>query len=137
MLRYRLRSGVLAHANARNPYAPLLFAGAPPRVGQPSPWSIDAQHAEAATFLESQRAGAFDGFTLSNVLDGPDRAFRIRLGAAVARAGTADAPVVLRTLREPADATSASWAARDRSMVWGGILVTTAADFPAALRSLA
>lgn len=133
VLRARLRSGISTHPNSANPYARLLLAGQPPATHLPPARSVECRVAEAIAFLEAQPAGTFDGFTLSNVMDGPDGRFRSRLAAAVAQAGAPDAPVVLRTLREPGDEAAGSWAARDRSLIWGAIIVTTATRFPAAI----
>lgn len=130
VLRARLRRGIATHPNRGNPYARLLFSGEPPATRLPPRGSVEVRHGEAAAFLEQQPSGAFDGFALSNVLDGPDERFRSRLAEAIGRTGTPGAPVVLRTLREPADEPARSWATRDRSMIWGGIVVTTAAELP-------
>lgn len=136
VLRDRLRRGISTHPNRSNPYARLLFLGDPPAVEPPPAGRIEAHHADAVHHLESQPAGRFQGFTLSNILDGPDRAFRARLAGAVRHAGAPDAVVVLRTLRQTTDGDAASWAVRDRSMIWGGVLVTTAARFPNDVRGL-
>jgi hypothetical protein len=136
VLAARVRRGILTHPNSENPYAPLLFLGRPPASTLPPGGAVEIRLAEASAWLEAQPPRAFDGFALSNVLDGPDARFRSRLAAAVARAGRPDAPVVLRTLREPADEPSRCWATRDRSMIWGGIIVTTAAQLPANVRRL-
>lgn len=133
VLRERLRRGISTHPNHANPYARLLLVGVAPATNPPI-GSVEVHLAEAAGFLEQQPPGTYDGFTLSNVLDGPDARFRLRLARAVARAGTEDAPVVLRTLGPPVDDAAASWAARDRSMIWGGLIVTTAAGMPAEMR---
>jgi S-adenosylmethionine:diacylglycerol 3-amino-3-carboxypropyl transferase len=136
VLRGRLRRGVSTHPNRTNAYARLLFVGDPPPVVPPPRRLVEVYHAEVSRFLERQDPGRFDGFTLSNVLDGPDGAFRDRLARAVRRAGAPDAPVVLRTLREPADADAAAWARRDRAMIWGAVLVGSAADFPTRVGTL-
>lgn len=135
VLRGRLRRGVAMHPNATNPYARLLFAGQPPPSGRPT-GPVDLAHAEAAAFLEAGPSGHYDGFALSNVLDGPGPAYAARLAAAVRRAARASAPVVLRTLREPVDAQARQRAQADRSMIWGGIIVCAAQDFPDAVRAL-
>lgn len=133
VVRERLRRGITTHPNRENPYARLLLLGDLPATKRPV-GPVEVRLAEASGFLEGREPGTYDGFTLSNVLDGPGEAFRTRLAAAVARAGTADAPVVLRTLGRPVDGDSAWWAARDRSMIWGGITITTAAALHAAVR---
>jgi len=135
-LRARLARGIATHPNATNPYARLLFAGQPPVVPPPPSGSLQVRHAEAIRFLATQPRGAFDGFTLSNLLDGPGPAFRSSLAEAVARAGAPAAPVVLRTLRAAVDADGVLWATRDRSMIWGAVIVTAARELPAAVRRL-
>lgn len=136
VLRSRLRRGVATHPNRRNPYARLLFLGEPPAVPRPPPDHLEIVHDDAVAYLERQPAGRFSGFALSNILDGPDPAFRARFARAVSRAGTADATVVLRTFREPSCRDAASWATRDRSMIWGGIAVLPAARFSDHVRTL-
>jgi S-adenosylmethionine:diacylglycerol 3-amino-3-carboxypropyl transferase len=123
VLRDRLRRGISTHPNRANPYARLLFLGEPPAVEPPPPGRIEVHHADAVRYLESQPPGRFDGFALSNILDGPDPAFRARLAGAVRHAGAPDGD-------------AASWAVRARSMIWGGVLVTTAARFPDHVRGL-
>ncbi len=74
------------HANRTNPYARALLLGelsdAPP---PPEAKDIRLVHADAATFLEREPAGSFDGFALSNILDGAERGLR----AATRRRGEA------------------------------------------------
>lgn len=129
-VRSRLRRGITTHPNRTNPYARLLIAGDPPDVASPPADRLDALHGDAVDYLDAQPGGRFDSVTLSNVLDGPDASFRARLAGAVRHAATSDAPVVLRSLREPVDPGSAGWAARDRSMIWGTVAVVEASRFP-------
>jgi hypothetical protein len=130
----RLRAGFAVHPNRSNPYAWRLLLGADPPE-HPDPPSHPApglvvELADAAAFLERQPAGSFDGFTLSNILDGPNRAYRDRLAAAVRRSARSGAPVVLRTLRDARDQNEARWALRDRALFWGAVIVAAAEDFP-------
>jgi hypothetical protein len=57
------------------------------------------------------------------MLDAAPPAFRERLLAAVRRAAAPGAVLVLRSFWEPDDPAAAEWAARDRSLLWGGIEV--------------
>lgn len=88
-------------------------------------------HAEAATFLATAPAGSFDGFSLSNILDGASEEFRQRLVASVRHAAAPGAMVVLRSFAEPgvSGEGASERAAADRSMLWGCVDVLPAAAF--------
>jgi Protein of unknown function (DUF3419) len=130
----RLRAGFATHPNRDNPYAwRLLLDEDPPGGGEPRRAVVGrlaVEQADAVAFLEAQAPGSLDGFTLSNILDGPDEAYARRLAGAVRRAGRPDAPVVVRTFRDPRNDDEAGWARRDRGLIWGAIVVTTAGDLP-------
>ena len=120
VLRGRMERCFARHPNRTNPYARALLLGeladdpAPPEAAR-----IALVHADAAAWLEQQPARSFEGFTLSNILDGADAAYRARLLAAVRRAAAADAVVVLRSFAEPQGALPSNRAAEDRSILWG------------------
>lgn len=125
VMRTRLERCFSRHANASNPYARGLLVGELSAVtAPPEAKDIRLAHADAADFLERQTAGSFDGFTLSNILDGADTAYKRRLSAAVKHAASREALVVLRSFREPsceggAALPDSNRAADDRAALWG------------------
>ncbi len=127
VMRARLERGWTTHSNRANPYARDLLLGelcdAPPRAGSDR---IHFVCADAASFLESCAPASFDGFTLSNILDGAPEGYRQQLFAAIRRAARPDATVVLRSFAEPQDDSASNVAARDRSMLWGVVDVRPA-----------
>lgn len=129
VMRSRLERCFERHPNHTNPYARSLLIGElsseppPPEAKQ-----IQLVHADAAAYLESQPAGSFEGFTLSNILDGADDAYRERLFTAVKRAAAPEAVTVLRSFGEVDAASPANRAADDRSMLWGTVLVRRAEE---------
>jgi S-adenosylmethionine:diacylglycerol 3-amino-3-carboxypropyl transferase len=129
VMRARMERCFARHPNRSNPYARSLLLGEL-SVEPPPPEAREVRlvHADAATFLESEPPGSFDGITLSNILDGADAAYRERLLAAVKRAAAPDAMTVLRSFGD-ADADSPfNRADDDRAMLWGSVLVRPAAD---------
>jgi len=128
VMRARMERCFARHANRTNPYARALLLGElpadtpPPRAG-----AIELVHGDAAEWLERAPAASFDGFTLSNILDGAAQPYRARLFAAVRRAAAPDAIAVLRSFREPAEPQVTNRAADDRAMLWGIVDVRPAA----------
>jgi len=120
VMRGRMERCFARHPNRTNPYARALLlgelSGEPPR---PEAKEIRLVHADAAACLEREPAGSFDGFALSNILDGADAAYARRLIAAVKRAAAPDAVTVLRSFREARIALPTNRAAEDRAMLWG------------------
>jgi len=124
VMRGRMERCFARHPNRNNPYARSLLLGElssdPP---PPEAKDIQLVHADAAGFLEDQAPGSFDGFTLSNILDGADEAYRQRLLAAVKRAAAPEAITVLRSFGEQDADSPSNRAADDRAMLWGSVLV--------------
>lgn len=126
VLRRRLERGFASHPNRDNPYARFLLLG---DAEQPAPrrgLDLTVACADAAAFLEHCAPASFDGFSLSNVLDGAAPAYGRRLRAAVRRASAPGAVAVLRSFDEPTSAEEDEWAARDRSLLWGSVRVERA-----------
>jgi SAM-dependent methyltransferase len=131
VMRARWERGFALHPNAVNPFARLLLLGEsrdePARAGA----KVEFVLGDAATYLEGCAERSFDGFALSNILDGATAAYRLRLEAAVRRAASDEAVVVLRSFAEPASEAEADAAARERSMLWGSLQVRRAREFGA------
>ena len=131
VMRARMERCFATHPNRDNPFARALLLGelrddAP----VPRPANVELVRADAAAYLEAAPAGSFDGFTLSNILDGANATYRDRLFRAVRRAACPGAMVVLRGFGEPASFMTTNRAADDRSMLWGVVWVTPAGALP-------
>jgi S-adenosylmethionine:diacylglycerol 3-amino-3-carboxypropyl transferase len=120
-VRRRLERGFSTHANALNPYARALLLGGAEQPEPPADAEIGVGCADAAAFLEGAQPHSFDGFALSNVLDGASRAYAERLRRAVQRTAAPGAVVVLRSFAEAALPDDRERAARDRALLWGSI----------------
>ena len=123
-VRRRLERGWKRHSNRTNPYAQALLLGdAPvirPCLGQDR---IRFVCSDAAEFLESCAPDSFDGFTLSNILDGAPPGYRERLLQGIRHCGTRDSLIVLRSFAEPENDSASNHAAEDRAMLWGSVTV--------------
>jgi S-adenosylmethionine:diacylglycerol 3-amino-3-carboxypropyl transferase len=129
VMRRRMERCFAQHPNRSNPYARSLLLG----ELSPDPPPLEAKnirlvHADAAGFLENQPPASFDGFTLSNILDGAGDAYRQRLFAAVKRAAAPGAAIVLRSFSDADASSPANRAADDRAMLWGSVLVRPAVE---------
>jgi len=131
VVRARMERGFATHSNRTNPYARALLLGeirdepAPPGAA-----GIRLVHADAAAHLEAASGGSYDGFALSNILDGAEDSYRARLFAAMRRAAAPGAVVVLRSFGEPVAALPGNRAAEDRALLWGIVDVRPVASLP-------
>jgi S-adenosylmethionine:diacylglycerol 3-amino-3-carboxypropyl transferase len=123
VLRHRLERGFARHRNRANPYARLLLLGVPPETAGRNGGSVDVVCADAADYLERSSPGSFDGFSLSNVLDGASSAYGARLLQAVEHAAAPGAALIWRSIAEPTETEDEQWAERDRSLIWGSVRV--------------
>ncbi len=128
VMRGRMERCFARHPNRANPYARALLLGElVDAVPPPEAKDIRLVHADAAGYLEREPGGSYDGFSLSNILDGADAAYKRRLVAAVKLAAAPDALVVLRSFREAPAVLPTNRAADDRAMLWGIVDVKPAA----------
>ncbi|HUK32861.1 MAG TPA: hypothetical protein VLV86_03060 [Vicinamibacterales bacterium] len=126
VVRRRFERGFARHANSTNPYPRMLFLGEGSTGPYIPPKTIEFVLADAAAYLESCPMRSFDGFALSNILDGAESSYAARLFNAVRHAAAPDAVVVLRSFAEPASLSDSNRAECDRSMLWGIVDVRSA-----------
>jgi S-adenosylmethionine:diacylglycerol 3-amino-3-carboxypropyl transferase len=129
VMRVRMERCFATHPNRSNPFARALLLGElSDETRVPAGAHIELARADAAEYLERAPAQGFDGFTLSNILDGAGDGYRERLFRAVGRAARHDAVAVIRSFAEPPAASESNRAAQDRSMLWGVVDVSPAAS---------
>ena len=129
VMRTRMERCFASHPNRTNPYARSLLLGElSPDLPPTEAKNIRLVHADAAGFLENEPPASFDGFTLSNILDGADEAYRQRLFAAIKRAAAPMATTVLRSFSDADASSPTNRATDDRAMLWGSVLVRPAAE---------
>lgn len=129
VMRQRMIRCFARHSNRTNPYLHSLLLGQMPSQQPPDdPGNIRLVHADAARLLENEPPGSIHGFTLSNILDGADDGYGRRLYAALRRASAPGAVVVIRSFADRDAGSSVNIAERDRSMLWGSVLVTRVSD---------
>lgn len=129
VMRARLARGFRTHANVSNPYARALLKGEMMDLPQPEDARLRFVLGDASAYLEACEPGSFDGFALSNILDGADESYAKRLAEAVRHAASARAKVVIRSFREPEPEMTTNEAERDRSLIWGVVDVRPAKEF--------
>jgi hypothetical protein len=120
VMRSRMERCFARHPNRTNPFVRALLLGEmSDDAPAPRASAIRVACSDAAEFLEQGPAQGYDGFTLSNILDGADAGYRERLFRAVARAAKPNAVAVLRSFAEPSADVTSNRAVDDRSMLWG------------------
>lgn len=129
VMRARLARGFATHSNRSNPYVRALLRGEMMDLPHSQHARLRFVLGDAAAYLEACEPGSFDGFALSNILDGADAAYARRLASAVRKAASDEAKVVIRSFREPEPEMTTNEAERDRSLIWGVVDVRRAKKF--------
>lgn len=129
VMRYRMERCFSQHSNKYNPYVKTLLLGdlSVEQVPQEAK-KIQLIHSDALSYLENVPPNSFNGFTLSNILDGADAIYQQNLFTAIKKAAAPDAEVILRSFNNIMLDSKQNRASEDRSMLWGSILVSPAAD---------
>ena len=126
VIRKRLERSFSNHPNRTNNFAwRLILDRELPEHPARAPITIAPRLlcADVVHFLESCAPDRYDGFSLSNILDGAESDYATKLWAAVHRAARPGAVIVLRSFQEPTNDSERSWASQDRSMLWGRIQI--------------
>ena len=124
LIRQRLRVGFQIHPNATNPYMSAVLSGKRIQNEIPKPvHALSLIHADAAEYLDSCAPGSFDGFTLSNIVDGTNRLYRQILVDSVKRAGTKDATIVFRNFYKYELHSQNNFNLSDRTLIWDTVFV--------------
>ena len=130
----RLERGFATHPNVANPWASYLLLGIWPK---PTERPVELEEtalvcADLMKYLSQQEPNSVDGFTLSNILDGPDAAYQRALLTEVGRAVRPDGITILRSFGEPRNTIEEKRAAADRSLLWGRVVVANGKEVSAA-----
>ena len=124
IVRARLARGWATHPNCANPFAWRLLLGETPGLSPAATTAaIHFACADAAAFLETCEPASFDGFSISNILDGAPLSYRERVQRALRRAAAPGAVLVARSFADPTRDCPDNHAARDRSLLWGVVKV--------------
>jgi len=129
-MRARLRRCFGRHPNRTNPYVRALLLGDVADAAI-SAGPVTLVQGDAASWLERAPKASFDGFTLSNILDGASPEYRSRLFDAVRHAAAPRAVAALRSFAEPDGPSPWNRAADDRAMLWGIVDVRPVAELHA------
>ncbi|MEV7528089.1 hypothetical protein [Agrococcus sediminis] len=128
-IRGRIARALRKHAPAGNPFAWRLLLGEElpgHRAPAVDPASVAWTAEPVLDHLERIAPGTYDAISLSNVIDGANERWVRDLRKAALRAVVPGGPVIARTFATTMDDEAAKRARRDRSMLWGAIVVQRA-----------